>query len=498
MSKFVAAIAEIPGAVNFTFTEFQKAVVEQGGAKSAIEYYVDRAVTEFAEEREIYIVEADTTIAEGIVGALNASYNERAEAQEVPEPSYVFAGAAETVAYGGEAVSNNDTAAAAIANIESTKQSKGEVNNMNTNVINNLAANGVNDSDALAIAMKLKEAAGKAAGTNQTKSNVKENVQMNNRRGTTTVTKEEETQAPVQGGFVFGGTKQNNNGGNNMNTQTQGKEETKETAPTNRRGSGSTGAPAGNTPAGNGPSFTFNGSTQDTVNNAGGLTGWDATDRESELSDGFEGAWYCNPNKYPILKDFMFYFENRRALPVNPYGLTKISFLNPKDKKVVEYDNKYEIVVELSFGKGVNVRIKLTRVTEQMKAEQASKGFRVSKSDWSTGNIRWVEQAGQLAPRYAFSVRNDLALNVKCACERQHTVHTAYATTCKCGKKYEAVKMAPVGESAKLNFSEYQSDWTPVVLNNFNTKVHKDTLALALACAAKERGLSVWGLDEQE
>jgi hypothetical protein len=58
--------------------------------------------------------------------------------------------------------------------------------------------------------------------------------------------------------------------------------------------------------------------------------------------------------------------------------------------------------------------------------------------------------------------------------------------------------MAPVGESAGLKFSDYQSDWTPVVLDNFNVKVHKDVLALALACASFERNLPVYGLDEQK
>lgn len=504
MSKFVPAIAEVNGAVNITVEEFQKAIVNHGGLQSTLAFYVDQAVVDFADEKQIYIVDSSKDVAINIATVLNQKFAERAEAGE--EPSYEFAGTA-GVAYGSEVVSANDTAAAALANVTKTKttQTKGANQTMNTTTatesIKSLVAAGVNDNDALAIAMKLKAAKKNNAGATQITNNVKENVQMNNRRGTVKQEGTAATETQAQGtSFVFGGTTQtktNNNGGTNMNTTTQTKEETKAPAST-RRGSGSTGqAPAQNNSYN--PSYSFSGRTQDqVVADNTGRTGFDETDRESEMTDGFEGAWYCNPNKFPILKDFGFYFANRRNLPVNPYGITKINFLNPQDKKVVEYDNKYEIVVELCFGQGTNYRIKLSRVTADMKAQKEAKGFKASKSDWSTGNIKWMEKAGQLVPRYAFSVRNGISLNVVCGCGKQHTVNTAHATTCKCGKKFNAVQMAPVGESANLKFSDYQSDWTPVVLDNFNVKVHKDLLALALACASFERGLPVYGLDEQK
>lgn len=457
MSKFVASITEVSDAVNITLEDFNKALINQGGLISAMAYFTDQALMEFADEKEIFIVDSNSTNANRIADALNKLYEERVEAEG---PTYTFAGAKDKAAFGDEAISNNDTEAAALNNLTKRKGDKPMKS------IKDLVAAGVSDKDALDIASKY----------------MKEEEPV--RRGSGTI-KQEEEQTNT---FTFGGNEK-------MNTQTEKKEQ-QESNPQRRGGSYSGAANNDYT-----PSFSFGGMTreeQQGVVDTTGRTGFDATDRESEFSDGFDGAWYCNPNRYAILKDFNFYFENRRAIPANPYGLTKINFLNPQDKKVVEYDNKYEIVVELCFGKGSNYRIKLTRVTAEMKAANEARGFRASKSDWSTGNIKWVEQGGQLTPRYAFSVRNDLSLNVVCDCKKVHTVHTAWATTCKCGKKYPAVKMAPTGEAARYTFADKQSDWTPVVLNNFSTKVHKDCLALALACAAYERNLPVYGLDAQE
>jgi hypothetical protein len=132
-----------------------------------------------------------------------------------------------------------------------------------------------------------------------------------------------------------------------------------------------------------------------------------------------------------------------------------------------------------------------------MKAATEARGFKASKSDWSTGNIKWVEVGNELQPRYAISQRNDLVIAVQCTCGKVHNAHTAYASKCACGKKHDAVELQPTAKSAGLVFAQRQPEWNAITLDNFNIKVHKDVLALALACAAYERNLNVHGLEEQ-
>lgn len=513
MTKFIASTVDVKAGVDVLVQD-----VLSMGIKG-IHHFANEAATELSHEEVIHVVGDDLTMATNVAQALNNELLQLSQAL----PTLSFNGPANTVAYGGEVVSTEDTAEAAInrvlqdkANKKSTQtktQTKGEVKEMtNTqtagSVIEKLVNKGVSDEQALKIAEKFRQKnSGKIKDAQKApaKSNVKEEVNAG-RRGSEQAPKTNnasDSSVPTFGGGMGGYNKQTenksntNNGGNEMSTQTQNN---------TRRGAG---APEGQQQQ-QGTSYVFTGQTQDQLDAAAaGRTGFDDSIRGTGKQAAFPGGWYLNAAKYPSLEKFQWFFDNRRALPTNDLGLTAIKFLNPKNKDIISYENEYTYVVEMVFGAGMNLRIKLTHMTEAMKAKQVEKGFKPSKSDWKTGNIEWVQErnSNQSSPRYAFSVPNDFAIGVKCdgtikttkgtfKCNRTHNVRAKRNTECSnCGKKYDAIELQVSPNSVKgLEFSEYQPQWNKIVLDNFNITVHEDVLALALACAQYEMRLPMHGL----
>ena len=524
MAKFVGSMTDVIAGVDILVEDFNATMKLKGGLIPAVENYVLEAMTDNKEYEEIFVVGGNLEMANNIAAVLNAKYEEemskmkqhnisQVKVQEevvgTMKPTFVFNGKQTEVAFGGEVVSMENTQEQALSNIvdrmkkvETTKNQTNEIKGAGVEMsIKELVGKGVSDVDALKMAEEFRRAnsskmkdAQVAAGS--VKSSVKDQVNGVKAGG---------VQAPATPAVpVFGG-----NATQNKTQEIKGGNEMKNTVKDAVKGAGQ--EMKGNTAPKTGgketnglqrfnPSFVFNGpaATETTVESR---SGYDETAREGGRT-GFPGAWYCNAEEYKSLKDFAMYYTNRRALPTNALGLTAINFLDPKNKKNVPYDNNYDIIVEMVFGMGANVRFKLSRFTAEQKAEMEARGLRVSKSDWKTGNIEWMsDNNGGLAPRYAFATPNDFVMAVKCECGKTVNARAKREVKCQCGKKHNAIHITPTMESAAgVNFVEdrFQPQWNKVVLDNFNITIHKDVLALALACAAYERFLPTYGLMEED
>ena len=526
MTKFVGSITDVVAGVDILVEDFNGTMKLKGGLVPAIEHYVLEAMTDNKEYNEIFVVDGNLEMANNIAAVLNAKYEEEmgkmkqhnisqvAVQEEVVgsmKPTFVFNGKQSEVAFGNEVVAMENTQEAALSNIvnnmkkgqetqNQTKETKGAGVEMN---IKELVGRGVSDLDALKMAEEFRKAnSAKMKDAQVAVGNVKGQVAGVKTGGVETPV----PAVPVSSAPVFGGSV---NVTQNKTQETKGGNEMKNTVKDAVKGAGQevkgNTAPKSGGQQTNGlqrfnPSFVFNAPTA-AATTVESRSGYDETAREGGRT-GFPGAWYCNAEEYKSLKDFAMYYTNRRALPTNALGLTAINFLDPKNKKNVPYDNNYDIIVEMVFGMGANVRFKLSRFTAEQKAEMEARGLRVSKSDWKTGNIEWMsDNNGGLAPRYAFATPNDFVMAVKCECGKTVNARAKREVKCQCGKKHNAIHITPTMESAAgVNFVEdrFQPQWNKVVLDNFNITIHKDVLALALACAAYERFLPMYGLMEED
>lgn len=286
------------------------------------------------------------------------------------------------------------------------------------------------------------------------------------------------------------GRKESGNLNNNTATKKENGAMVKNEAVVNNGGRQNAGAAAGRQSAG----VKVNFSAVNAVAPANARLNWDESVRGTVAKKETAAMpWYLNAANYPALNDMASVLVTRKH---EDLGITGINLLNPKNELAYENHN-IEAIVEVVFGKGINLRFRVER--NQWKSEK-------SVADLRSSNVVWEEKWNaesfrkELTPSYAFARKNNVDLQVEC-CGVKHDAAIGDVVTCeKCGAEHKVNMTASYTVKKQNGQLEERASkvnyfgWTKTTLGNFNIDVDKNVVAIAMAFAQFALGFEMYGL----
>ncbi|UNY39832.1 hypothetical protein KLEB273_gp276 [Bacillus phage vB_BauM_KLEB27-3] len=429
--KMTNTTIKFKGALQMKDADYDFELTDINDRIYSLEYIMDEAL---GHEQTIYIVDEDLDRAEVVANALNKAYEKEVEKMVESGKMLEKVGAVA----GGQMVSGSSVEDEAISSIErkAKKQVNKTIEGENEMTKNNVEV--IRESEA---AKRFLERTGgdMYAAKNATKSN------KSNEKGANKVTRKSV------------GTKSNTNMGVERNQQEQ--------TPTRRLSSGA----AQNALK----------AKREKAMESRGLS-FDDSVRGEMKKVSKETPWYLRSEDYDVINRLETILADRKDKEL---GITDVRFLNPKDV-LGDYDNgSVLVVVEISFGNGVNLRFRIKENTNER-----------SYSDVASSNITWKQAGKSIKPVYTIYKKNEEVFSVKC-CDTQIQVSSSDSeiTCSKCQSVHQVVGPYVLmdGQEASIAF---RGQYVQTQLDSSHIEINKDVLALAMACGQYFGNFSMHGV----